>query len=157
MKTKFFASIFAAFILLSLTFVSALITETKGPDFTKSSKESSFTIHANNNVSLTLSAPDLRINDGSNNFLTLSLNPSSINNQVLAQGSDLRINASVTIDPNFNFELKTYNFPAITITATDATNSTITENKTFSFNFINSFCEFGANSTALEITRLRDE
>ena len=157
MKTKNFAFIVATLLLLSLVSVSALISDpSKGADFTKSANQSYFIIHANNNVNITVLASDIKISDGESpaHYITLSM-PSIVNKPMLA-GEDLRVNVTPNIDPNFEFALKSYDFPAISITATDANDASITETKSTTFTFTKGYCEYSEVGSDLRITRIKD-
>lgn len=163
MKSKIFALILLTVIIASLAVVSAELTSVvKGLDFSKSNNFSYFelTNTYGDLTNVTISAPSLQINDGSNHYMTISLNPVGLNYNNVAINGKIRINATLVIDSNFALNLGNYDFPIINITAINSTNASITELDQLTFSFINSFCTSGdvpTNGTLLEITQLVDE
>ncbi len=140
------------FIALSVIMVNAvdIVSISKGPVLTQSAIQSYFDISGLSNSNIVMSNQVIRLDDGNNNYMALALNPSSLN-QALAQGTIQRVNATLAIDPNFNFQIKTYTFPSITLTAT---NGTVTDTKTVALTFQKTFCKYGENGTALSFSQV---
>jgi hypothetical protein len=154
MKTKILSALLLT-LIFSLVMVSAdLISVSQGPAFSQSINQSYITITGISNSTVSMPSTSLRINDGSNNYLTLILNPSSVN-QALSTNSVITVNANVITDPNFNFHIQTYTFPAITISASQNNGTaTINDTKTLSFNFKKTFCKSGEVGTNLSISQI---
>ncbi|MDD5193435.1 MAG: putative S-layer protein [Candidatus Nanoarchaeia archaeon] len=141
-------------VILSLALVNAadLISVNKGPVFSVSNSQTYFNVNANSNSKLTMSNPVLQINDGKNHYLTVTLDPSSLNSLDMNSGATQRINANVVVDSGFVFDIKTYTFPDITLFAIDPVNSSLNETEKVSLNFLKTFCKYGENGTDLSIT-----
>lgn len=148
MKTKILSA-FLLTVILSVAMASAqLITITQGPTLTQSNTNTYFNINGAISSNVSFSSSTLKINDGSNNYLTLTFSPSSVN-QELSAGSSTTVNAAVLIDPNFLFKIQTYTFPTFNVTAT---NSQTNDTEPVTISLQKTFCKSGENGTALSLS-----
>lgn len=160
MKTKIFLGILLTTILLAITASAAnLVDVSKGTDFSKSANESYFEIKnvAGETLNLNITASSVELKDNDNRKLAVSFTafPASI-----AAGETKKVTASISKDADFDFndlKLGSHLLSAITITAENATNSSINEvEPTLNFYFVNGFCKYGETGK-LEITELKDK
>jgi hypothetical protein len=142
--------------ILSLALVSAvdLISIAKGPVLSESNNQTYFDIRANKDILLTMTNPILQINDGKNHYMTVTLTPSSVTDKPLPLNSVERITANIAVDSGFIFDIKTYTFPEINLTAKDSTNSTLIDAKKLSLEFLKTFCKYGEKGSDLSLTNV---
>ena len=133
MNTKILSAFLLTALLsvLMLSVISAvdLISISKGPVFSDSNTQTYFDITGLQNSNIVMPSSVVRINDGNNNYMTVTLNPTSLN-QAITLGTTQRVIATVTVDPNFVSSIQDYSFPAINVVATTQNGTaTLTDTK----------------------------
>ncbi len=144
MKSKILSFFLLTAILMSVTSIMALDFSVSTPsELSKTTDSVQFTI-TNNEVTDTISVTipsSMTITDGTNSIVVTS-DKTAISNLAAAGGQETITLTRATLADPFEFELGKYSTDS-TITAVNDSNTSITEDRTLTTSFMNSFCELG--------------
>ncbi len=147
MKSKILSLFLLTTILLSVVSIMALnVAITQPTDLSKTTDSVEFTITNNEDNDMDILLPStITITDGTNSII-ITLDSDLIEDLSKGDSKTITLTRAVLSDP-FQFELGKYSSTE-TITITDSNNDTITEDRTLTVSFINSFCEIGSQDTS---------